>query len=265
MTQPKLGIIAGGGDLPARLRDACAATGRPCFVLAIDGAAQIEGDAVVGLGAVGEAIARLREAGVEEVVMAGGVKRPSLGKLKMDAVGAKAVARLGLKLFAGDDALLKEIVKFLGEHGFRVVGADDVLGGAPVGVMTRLHPDAQAMADIALGLEVAKALGALDVGQAVAVENGYVLAVEAAEGTDALIARAAPLMRESRRAVLVKAKKPQQDARADLPAVGPETVKRARDAGFLGIAYEAGGAIVLDAPEVMRLADEARMFVAGAE
>lgn len=265
-----LGIIAGGGHLPLRLTEACREAGRPCFVVALEDAADMEmlvgvPHARVRLGAVGEAINYLRSAGVQQLVLAGGIKRPSMGALKPDAMGARLIARLGLKLFSGDDALLKGLIAFLEEEGFEVIGADDVLGEliGQEGLLTKTRPDSKAKDDIKLGMQVAKALGALDVGQAAIVENGYVLGVEAAEGTDALIARCAGLMRETRRAVLVKARKPSQEERADLPALGSKTIAGMHAAGMLGVAYEAGGALLLDKAEMVRQADAAGIFIVG--
>lgn len=274
MPQPepaKLGIIAGAGHLPLRLADACTQQARPFFILAIEGAADMSAiahlpHAEVRVGAVGEVLEQLRKNEVRELVMAGGVKRPSMSSLMPDALGMKLMGTLGLKLFAGgDDTLLKALVEFFEEQGFRVIGVDEVLCGllAPEGVLTVKKPDKRAEADIALGFRVAKALGELDVGQAAVVENGYVLGVEGAEGTDALITRCAGLMREQKRAVLVKAKKPGQEGRADLPAIGPQTVQRLHDSGMAGVAVETGAALLLDRDALLKLADRLGVFVAG--
>lgn len=267
---PALGIIAGGGTLPRKLAEACAAQGRKCFIVALEGSAEVDAirhyaHACVRLGAVGEALERLRSAGVQELVMAGQVKRPSMGALKPDAVGAKFLARLGLKLFGGDDALLKALVGLFEEEGFSVIGADAILGSLlmPEGILTKKKPDAGAQKDIAIAVRVAKALGKLDIGQAVIVENGYVLGVEAAEGTDALIGRCALLKREEHRAILVKMCKPGQESRADLPTVGPNTLHLLRECGMLGVAAEAGGSLLLEREEAVRLADENGLFIAG--
>lgn len=264
----KLGIIAGGGRLPALLAAACESEGREFFVIALEGAADMGAAAAwphvcVRLGAVGEMFSALKQAGVAEVVMAGGVKRPTLASFRPDAVAAKLVARHGAKLFfAGDDAALKVAIGALEEEGFRVIGADDVLGGllAPAGVLTRAQPDVLACEDIAFGMKAAKALGARDAGQAVVVENGAVLGEEDAGGTDALIMRCGPFSKG--RAILVKAKKPAQEVRADLPAVGPETIRRLHEARMMGVAVEAGGALLLDRAEMTRLADAYSLFVA---
>jgi hypothetical protein len=126
-----------------------------------------------------------------------------------------------------------------------------------------VKPDRQAEADIERGIDVARGLGGLDVGQAVVVQQGLVLAVEAIEGTDAMLARAATLRREGPGGVLVKIKKPGQEVRADLPTIGVETVERAFQAGLRGIAVQAGNALVVDRSDVIRLADEKKLFLIG--
>ena len=120
-----------------------------------------------------------------------------------------------------------------------------------------------ALNDIARGFDVALALGAVDVGQAVIVQQGIVLGVEAAEGTDALIARCAGLRLEGPGGVLVKAKKPQQERRADLPTVGVATVHNAKSAGLRGIAVEAGNTLMIGLPDIIAAADDTGMFVIG--
>ena len=159
-------------------------------------------------------------------MLVGPVRRPSLLDLRPDAEGARILARIGRAAFAGDDGLLAAVVRVLGEEGFRVVGAHEVMAEAlgPRGLLTRAAPDAQAMADIARAIAVARALGAVDVGQGCVVQQGCVLAVEAVEGTDAMLARAGPLRRPGYGGVLVKLVKPGQDRRADLPTIGPRTI-----------------------------------------
>lgn len=269
---PRLGIIAGGGDLPARLVEACRRSGRPYFVLALDGHADpalTAGDVPHGrfrLGAAGAMLAALREAGATELVLAGRVRRPSLLGLLPDARMARFVAKVGSKAFrAGDDGLLRAVSEELEAEGFRLVGAHevmaDLLGRAgPVGA---LRPDAEAEADIRRGVEVARALGALDVGQAVVVQQGLVLGVEAIEGTDALLDRCGALRRDGPGGVLVKLPKPQQDRRLDLPTIGPVTVERAAAAGLRGVAFQAGGVLVVDRDAVAARADALGLFVVG--
>jgi DUF1009 family protein len=267
---PKLGILAGAGELPLRIIEACRAAERPFFVLAFEGSAdpdRLEGapQAWVRLGAAGEGLRLLRENGVEELVMAGAVRRPSLLQLRPDWRTAKFFARIGYRAL-GDDGLLRAVIRELEEtEGFRVIGADALLGPAlaPEGPLGRLAPDGQAEQDIALGLRVVRALGALDIGQAVVVQQGLVLGVEAIEGTDALIDRCGPLRREGPRGVLVKGTKPGQERRADLPTIGPRTVARAEAAGLAGIAVEAGATLILDRQATVAAADRAGLFVVG--
>jgi UDP-2,3-diacylglucosamine hydrolase len=265
----KLGILAGAGELPARIIEACRTQSRPFFVVAFTGSADPAlvaelPHAWVRLGAAAEFLRHLRENGVDELVMAGAVRRPTLAALRPDWRAAKFLARVGLAAF-GDDGLLRALIKELEAEGFRVVGVDSILGGAlaPQGALGRHAPDAEAEADIALGLKVARSLGALDVGQAAVVQQGLVLGVEAIEGTDALIARCGPLMRAGRGGVLVKTTKPGQELRADLPTIGPRTVAACAAAGIAGIAVEAGAALLIDRAEIVAAADRAGLFVVG--
>ena len=265
----KLGILAGAGELPLRIIEACRAASRPIFVLAFEGSAdpdRLAGlpHAFVRLGAAGEGLRLLHENGVEELVMAGAVRRPSLASLRPDWRTAKFFARVGLAAL-GDDGLLRAIIGELEKEGFRVVGVDSILGDslAPLGVLGAHAPDAEDEADIALGLKHAAALGALDIGQAVVVQQGLVLGVEAIEGTDALLARCIALRREGPGGVLVKIAKPGQERRADLPAIGPRTVEAAAAAGLRGIAVEAGSTILFDRAAIVAAADAAQIFVTG--
>ena len=270
----RLGIVAGSGELPRRLVSACRAAGREVFVLALEGAADpatVEGvaHAWCRLGAAARGLSLLRENDVTELVLAGGVRRPSLPMLRPDWRAAKLFARIGYRAL-GDDGLLSAIVGEFEREGFRVIGADQLLeagllgsGLAPQGVLGRLAPDPQALADIAHGQRLARTLGVLDIGQAVVVQQGLVLGVEAIEGTDALWRRCAALRREGPGGVLVKVEKPGQEQRADRPTIGPQTVALAAAAGLSGIAVEAGATIVLDREEVTAAADRAGLFVVG--
>jgi DUF1009 family protein len=244
----RLGIVAGGGGLPRRLIEACRQNGRDVFVLALEGAAEPETVADVPhawcpLGAAGRGLTLLRDNAVNELVLAGGV-------------GYRAL---------GDDGLLSAVVAELEREGFRVIGPEQVLRSslAPAGPFGRARPDAQAMSDIAHGQRIAHALGGLDIGQAVVVQQGLVLGVEAIEGTDELIRRCAKLRRDGPGGVLVKVEKPGQEKRADRPTIGPQTVSLAAQAGLAGIAVEAGATIVVDRDEVTAAADRAGLFVIG--
>lgn len=264
----KVGIVAGGGDLPRRLVDACRAARIDVFVLALEGAAGPQTVADVPhawcrLGAGGAALDMLRANEVTDLVFAGGVQRPTLASLRPDWRAAKFFAKVGYRAL-GDDGLLSAIVKEVEAEGFRVHGAHQLLELLmPEGPLGAHTPDPGAQADIERGVRVARALGALDVGQAVVVQQGLVLGIEAIEGTDALLQRCAGLRREGAGGVLVKVEKPGQERRMDLPTIGPDTVTAADNAGLRGIAVEAGGTLVLDRDDVIRRADAAGMFVVG--
>lgn len=267
-----LGIIAGGGDLPRMLMQACRELGRPYFVLALQDAAEdstiIEaGDAheVIRLGAIGKAMDILRKQGVSEIVMAGKVSRPKLTNLRPDLKGSKLLARLGSQFLGGDNELLSGVVSFLEEEGFRITGVNEIVRDllAPEGMIGSIYPDKRAQTDIEVGARIARAIGALDIGQAVVVQGGNVLGVEAVEGTDALITRCAALKPEPQGGVLVKVKKPQQEKRVDLPTIGIETVERVAQAGFAGIAIEAGASLIVNRREVARRADALGIFLVG--
>ena len=220
---------------------------------------------VARIGAAGRIVELLRAHQVRDLVLVGTVRRPGFFDLRPDAEGAKLLARIGRAAFAGDDGLLRAVIKVLGELGFNVLGAHEVLQEAlgPRGLLTRTGPDAQAMADIARAVAVARRLGEVDVGQGCVVQQGLVLAVEAIEGTDAMLARCGPLRREGLGGVLVKLVKPGQERRADLPTIGALTIRNAAAAGLRGVAFEAGGTLLAERAEAIALADAAGLFLLG--
>ncbi len=267
---PALGILAGGGPFPGRVAAAAQAAGRAVFVVALRGFAEpgVVGPyrhEVIRMGAAGEILAALRREGCKDLVLVGPVRRPSLMDFRPDAEGTRIMARIGRAAFSGDDGLLAAVVRVLGEEGFRVLGAHEVLTEAvgPRGVMGRVAPDAAALADIARANAVVRALGAVDVGQGCVVQQGVVLAVEAIEGTDAMLARAGGLARPGPGGVLLKRVKPGQDRRADLPTIGPTTLRAAAAAGLRGVAFEAGGTLLTDRAACIAEADAAGVFLIG--
>jgi DUF1009 family protein len=275
MTKPNdpLGLIAGQGDLPARVVDRCLVAGRPVCVVGFDG--QTDFSRIPGsvpllktrLGAVGQIIDWFKENGVRDLVLAGGIKRPSFLSVCPDARGAQFIARVGLKAL-GDDGLLRAVIAELESDGFRVLGVHDILGDralASAGVWGDIVPDEQAESDIKRALDVARALGAADVGQAVVVQQGLVLGVEALEGTDALLRRCRDLKREGPGGVLVKICKPGQDDRADMPTIGVSTVQGIFDSGLRGMAVSSGRTVVVDRGKMIQLANSLGVFLTGIE
>ncbi len=265
-----LGILAGGGTLPGQVAAAAAASGRAVFIVGLEGFADREVLApyrheFIRMGAAGRIIATLRAQQCQDVVMIGTVRRPSLLDMRPDAGGMAILARIGRAAFAGDDGLLAAVARVLGEQGFRVLGAHEILGElvAPHGLLSRTVPDDLAVRDIRRGIGVVLALGAADVGQACVVQQGIVLAVEAVEGTDAMLRRCIDLARAGPAGVLVKLVKPGQDRRADLPTIGRVTILAAAAAGLRGVAFEAGGTLLVDRAVTIAEADARGIFMLG--
>ncbi len=267
-----LGILAGGGTLPGRVAAAARAAGRGVFLVGLEGFAEPAvlapfPHAPARIGAAGRILELLRLNACRDLVLVGPVRRPSLLDLRPDAEGTRLLARIGRAAFAGDDGLLAAVVRVLGEEGFRVIGAHEILTEVvgPKGLLSRTGPDAAALADIVRGMAVTRALGAADVGQGCVVQQGIVLAVEAIEGTDAMLARAATLRRPGPGGVLVKLVKPGQDRRADLPTIGVRTIHAAAGAGVRGVAFEAGGTILAEREAMVAAADAAGLFLLGVD
>ncbi len=266
----KLGIIAGGGAIPAMLIRHCREQGRDFFVLAIEGNADkafFTEDIPhqwIRIGQAGTGFKRFAEEKVQDVVMIGTIRRPGFFDLVPDLRTTAFFAKVGAKAL-GDDGILRALVSEIEAEGMVVKGIHEVMTDLLIkpGVLGRHKPDRQALADIRRGMEVASELGRLDVGQAVIVQQGLVLGVEGIEGTDELIRRCGDYRRKGDGGVLVKLRKPQQDMRIDLPTIGARTVERAHEAGLRGIAVHTGNGLIVDEAEVIRLADKYGLFVMG--
>ncbi len=271
----KLGLIAGGGGLPVEIARHCERAGRPLFVVRLKGfaSAGLEGfsGAEVGLAEIGKCLKALRRAGCRSVCLAGQVARPDFTSLMPDLRGLKLLPRAISAARQGDDALLRLLIGEFEAEGFRVEGAHEVMGdlALPEGLLGAHAPDAEGLSDGHRALEVATALGRLDIGQAAVVARGLVLAVEAQEGTDAVLARVAGLPHHLRGTptagvgVLAKAPKPIQETRVDLPTIGLATVEAVARAGLAGIIGPAGGVLVLDRAAAIARADELGLFILG--
>lgn len=265
-----IGILAGGGPLPARLAASLQAQGKDVFLVGFEGFADRALLApyphiFVRLAAAGEILRVLRAKNCTDLVLLGPVKRPSWRDLRPDAEGARILRRLGRAIFGGDNGLLGALVRVMEEEGFRVRGAHEFLihETGDVGPLGFHAPDAQALADIQQAVAVQTTVGPLDMGQACVVQNGLVLAVEALEGTDAMLERCGPLRQEGLGGVLLKMPKPGQELRADMPALGPETIRRAAQAGLRGVAFEAGRALLVERALCVAEADRLGLFLYG--
>jgi len=275
-TQEPLAIICGGGSLPLAVADAVARRGRRVVLFPIRGF----GDAAaveryphhwIGLGQFGRMRRLANAEGCRDVVFIGNLIRPSLREIRLDWQTLRLMPRVARLYRGGDDRLLSGIGRIFEEHGFHLLGAHEVAPEilVPEGQMGKRAPSEGDQADIATGLAVLAAMGPFDVGQAAIVANGHVLAVEAAEGTDAMLSRVVDLRKLGRIrypvgiGVLVKAPKVGQDRRFDLPSIGPQTVTGVIRAGLAGLAVVAGGTIVAQPEVVAATADRGKIFVIG--
>ena len=266
----KLGIIAGGGYLPKALVETCKQQNRDYFVLAIEGNADkslFPADIPhkwIRIGQAGTGFKLFKDEKVEEVVMIGTIHRPSFFDLVPDLRTAAFFAKIGAKSL-GDDGILRALVKEIEAEGMRVKGIHEVMPELLIreGVLGKVKPSKQAKEDIRRAVEVATALGKIDVGQAVIVQQGLVLGVEGIEGTAELIKRCKAYKRKGSGGVLVKIRKPQQDMRVDLPTIGDKTVLSARDCGLEGIALHAENGLIVNEKETIALADKLGIFIMG--
>jgi UDP-2,3-diacylglucosamine hydrolase len=270
-----LGIIAGRGPLPCAVAAVASARGIRLHIVGIRGEARDEIERFphtwVKWGEIGKMFRALDNNGCADIVIIGGVNRPDFSNVGLDLGAIKTLPFILSLGKGGDDHILSRVVRFFEQKGYRVHGAGDIAPQllAGEGVLGRKTPSAQDNADIDLALRVVGALGRLDVGQAAVVAKGYVLAVEAAEGTDAMLARCAELRasgkagRRSRAGVLVKVPKPGQEERIDLPTIGPETVAKAASAGLAGVAIAAGRVLMAERDATIAAADEHGLFLLG--
>lgn len=269
----KLGMIAGGGALPIRVAAACRERGEQIHTIRLQGAADKALEAWPGdecaIGEIGKILRLLKDQGCDAVVFAGVVRRPDFKTLKVDWRGAALLPKVIAAAARGDGALLSVLVETVEAEGMFVIGAEEVTQEvvASKGTMGAHELDERDLKDLQKAAQIIEVLGPFDIGQAAVVAEGLALAIEAAEGTDAMLDRCAQLRAGEERAdpcgVLMKRPKPGQELRIDLPVIGPETIRRAKAAGLRGVAVEAGVAIVIDRDEVIRLADEANLFVYG--
>jgi len=266
-----VGILAGGGRLPREIAERIAARGEGVHIVAISGEADTDfapfPTTVVGWAQIGAMVRALRNAGCSELVIVGSVRRPDLAALRPDlGFWRNLPAILRIIAAGGDDSVLTRVVRFFEGQGFRVVAPAEVapelvVGEGPLG---RVAAAPEAADDVVLGFDVVRALGPFDVGQAVVVGRARVVAIEGAEGTDAMLARLTDRrIDDGSSSVLVKRPKPGQELRVDLPAIGPDTVRRASGAGLSGIAVLANGALAAERTALLEAADASGLFVQG--
>ena len=266
---PKLAIIAGNGSIPFYLIEECNKIGREYCLIIIEGhgkelSVKYNPDYIVSLAKMGRAVKYVKNIGIKHILMVGGVKRPSLKNIIPDLWTAKFLTTISSKV-SGDNSVLSKLTKALEREGFIIVAPEEVLPNliCPKGTLGKVKPNQQNNEDISTGYRIAKIIGANDIGQSIIIENGLVIAVEAAEGTDRMIKRSLNLKKEKKAGVLIKVIKPMQDRRIDRPVIGIDTIKAAKKAGLDGIALESNEILILNYSEVILYADKEGLFVEG--
>lgn len=273
----RVGIIAGGGSLPVEVADGLAAHGYSPFILLMEGEADRKQQlgryehVTMALEQIGSLVSTLKRHRVTHLVLAGEIKRrPRLSNMRPSLGLLAIVPSVIVALARGDDGLLKVLTRGLENRGIKVVGAHEVVPEltAAEGTLTVAGPKRSDWRDVEAGRAAAKAIGALDIGQAAIAVGGRVIALEGIEGTKGLLERTRELRGHGRLAgktggVLVKCAKPGQELRADLPSIGPQTVEAAHAAGLAGIAVEAGRSLILEGPETLSRANALGLFIIG--
>ena len=275
-TEAPLALICGGGSLPLAVANSVARRGRKVLLFPLQGVARPQDYAGrphtwVRIAKFGIFERAAQAAGCRDMVLIGSLVRPSIWQLRFDWTTLKFIPRIAAAFAGGDDYLLSRVAKLIEGRGFRVLGAHEVAPEilVPEGTLGRVHASERDRTDVNLGLDYLRATGGFDVGQAVVVAGKYVLAVEAAEGTDGMLARVAEMRANGRvrapggTGVLVKAPKHGQDRRFDLPSIGPQTVEHAARARLAGIAVLAGSTIVAEPERLISAANHANLFVIG--
>jgi UDP-2,3-diacylglucosamine hydrolase len=271
-----LAIVCGGGAIPIAVAEAVQRSGRRVVLFPVRGwadpaAVEKYPHHWIAVVQAGRFMKHARAEGCRDVVLLGAAVRPPFWSLRLDWTTLRLLPAIYRSYRGGDDHLLSGVARMFQEHGFRIVGVHEVAPAIliPSGKIGQLAPSPRDLADIARGLGLLRAIGPFDVGQAAVVANNQVLMVEGIDGTDSMLARIAELRERGRIptpkgvGVLVKAPKPGQDRRLDMPAIGPKTVAAAARAGLAGIAVVAGSTIIAEPAEVARAADAAGLFVQG--
>ena len=270
----KLGLIAGGGQLPIHVVQAASEEGIDVSVIGLEGyasSADYKDIHFFRIAEFGRIVKFLKKSKCTHVCFAGLVTRPDFKTLKPDL---KAMLHMPGAIKAaqqGDDALMRYLLELFEKEGFEIISPQSLCQSlvVPEGVLGAVKISGSHAQDARKACEIASKIGALDIGQGAVVNRGVVLAVEAQEGTDAMLERLLSLpaelrgTAEARSGVLAKMVKPGQEMRVDLPTIGPMTVENAAKAGLAGIVVEGGRAFVIDRAKVIQLADAAGIFVAG--
>jgi len=267
----KIGVIAGKGSLPRQLISSLNQRNIKPYLLALNDITDKETDhsteatCWARIASAGKIISFFKDNNVRQIVLVGGMKRPSFTSMIPDKAGFKLLNKIRKLEHAGDNSLFNLIIEFLEENGLEIIGVDEAANElvSGKGTMGKAEPNKKCLKDIEYGTYIAREIGKLDIGQAAVVQNNITLGVEGIDGTDALVKRCASQQADGKGAILVKMKKPKQDRRIDLPSIGINTIELLHENGMAGVALEAYNSLILDKEAVIKRADELGIFIYG--
>jgi hypothetical protein len=267
-------VVAAGGALPVQVAEAAVASGRPVFIVGIEGEADDRirafPHAIIKWGHIGRLEKYAADANARDVVLVGSIgRRPDFRNIGFDTSTLRILPRILKTLAGGDDTVLGGVIRILEGWGLRVVGPHEIATElvAPQGAVAGPPPSATDLADATCAIEAAIAIGRLDIGQAAVAIGRRVVALEAAEGTDAIVRRVGDLRAtgrfkwSGRSGVLAKCAKPGQDLRVDMPTIGPRTVELVAEVGLAGIVVEAGRVMIAERPATVAAAIRTNTFI----
>lgn len=265
---PNLGIIAGRGSLPYLIAGNYTKQGGNCCIAAIKDEADIDQIKnfeykVLKIGMVGEAIKYFKDNEVQNIIFIGGVNRPNFKNLAVDKIGGLLLFKILGQKIRGDDSLLKIVADFFESYGFKVISSNEIYKNQQCdsNIITDTTLTSSDKNDIELGTKLLNHLSSFDIAQSVIVESGYILGIEAAEGTDNLIARCTDLRKNPYGGVLVKIPKLGQDNRLDTPTIGPNTIKNLAKYNYKGVAIQKNNVIIVEEELTIKLANEHKIFI----
>ena len=266
-----LAIIAGKGDLPQMIINKCLKDKRKFILVLIKGQLYDKDYSkynphIIHIGHIGEALRIFKENEITQIVLAGGISKPSMANIKVDSKGAILLSKITKAKLFGDNNVLTSVTKFFEKEGFEIIGVDQIIDNllTKKGVLGKIKPSKENLQDIELGKNLIKAISEFDVGQSVVTQQKQILSIEDVGGTDALINRCGNLqLKIGSKPVLVKIKKSGQNTKVDLPSLGVETIHNLHKSNFAGVALEAKSSLIINKEEVLKLANQYDIFLIG--
>ncbi len=266
----KIGIIAGEGVLPIEICKSLMESHAEIAICSFRESNEFFEISRIphlaaSFGKVQQIIDFFKKHEIQKIILAGSLKRPDFSSLKIDFTGTKLLAEIMKAKLIGDDNLLKIVIQFLEKQNFKIVASQEICPELlmPSGVLTIKKPTEKNLADIKIATDFLKATSSFDVGQAVIISSGVIIAVEAAEGTDEMIKRSKIFCHKQKSAILVKTLKINQELRVDLPSIGLQTAVHAKDIGLEGVAISSFGAFLLEKENLIKFANENGLFIVG--